>query len=80
MFGEGIIYRIMSSIAGEPVSASNTQDPTLYLIQTQSQSYTGKIAYQNDMFMKVELKTQRPKVVKILKSNIRKVEILNSRG
>lgn len=80
MVGQDFFYRMMASITGQGEVKAILNDPTLYLIQTQSQCYTGKIAFQNDTFMKVELKTQSPKVVKILKVNIKKVEILNHRG
>lgn len=51
-------------------------DPTLYCIHTKTQRYKGNIAFQNDTFMKVSLAEERQKVVKILKENIQKVEIL----
>jgi hypothetical protein len=77
MVGNGIIFRIMSAFTAPNENIAIISDPTLYLIQTRSQNYTGKIAFQNDTFMKVELMTERQKVVKILKQNIQKVEIVN---
>jgi hypothetical protein len=80
MLGDAIIFRVMALIKGENDSKATLNDPTVYLIETNTQSYTGMIAFQNDTFMKVELMTERPKVVKILKKNIRKVEIINQKS
>jgi hypothetical protein len=80
MVGDAIIFRVMAYIKGEGEAKAVINDPTLYLIETTTQSYTGRIAFQNDVFMKVELMTEKPKVVKILKENIVKVQIISNRG
>lgn len=80
MLGDAIIFRVMAYIKGENENRAILNDPTVYLIETNTQSYTGMITFQNDTFMKVELMTERPKVVKILKENIRKVEIISQKN
>ena len=48
-------------------------DPTIYRIDTNTHSYIGQILFQNDILIKV--KTEGPRVVKILKQNIQRVVI-----
>ena len=72
------IFEWMASLTSRKEAIPVLHDSTLYLIQTKTQSYTGNIAFQNDTFMKVSLTSEKQKVVKILKQNIQKVEILPS--
>ena len=52
------------------------QDPTLYLIETSMGRYEGKIIYQDDVIIK--LCVGDFKLVKILKTNINKIQIVGS--
>ena len=78
MAGIGMIFQWVSALNSPKETAAVFQDPTLYSIRTKTQVYRGNIAFQNDIFMKVALAAENHKVVKILKENIEKVEILNS--
>ena len=75
MIVDNFMFKLLAAFSGKNESMPTFHDPTLYHIQTTSQNYTGKIAFQNDKFMKLMLAAQ-PKVVKILKENIKKVEII----
>lgn len=72
------LFEWMTFLTNRKETTSVLHDPTLYQIQTKTQQYTGNIAFQNDTFMKVMLAEEKQKVVKILKSNIEKVEIVRS--
>ena len=52
------------------------EDWTIYRIDTTFKHYCGRIIYQDDVVIK--LKIARPKPVKILKSNIEKMSIVQS--
>jgi hypothetical protein len=79
MTGSISILKWVTSLTSSRKEQMEVQsDPTLYRIHTKTQRYTGNIAFQNDTFMKVSLTEEKQKVVKILKENIQKVEILNS--
>jgi hypothetical protein len=52
------------------------QDPTHYMIETSMGRYEGKILYQDDVIIK--LRVSDFKLVKILKTNISKIQILSS--
>ena len=80
MTGSSLIFRWMTALTDRKESLPVLHDPTLYLIQTKTQQYTGNIAFQNDTFMKVALAAEKQKVIKILKENIQKVEIISHRG
>ena len=75
MAGSSLIFKWMSMLTTPKEEVPVLHDPTLYIIQTKTQRYTGNIAFQNDTFMKVSLNEERQKVVKILKQNIQRVEI-----
>jgi|GEM_PF-1654071 len=49
-------------------------DSTLYQVESASHIYCGRIQYQDDVFIK--LVTEKPRVVKILKENIRRITIV----
>ena len=49
-------------------------DPTTYQIETISHTYCGRIQYQDDVYIK--LITDKPRVVKILKENIKQITIV----
>lgn len=78
MSASGLIFQWMTFLTNRKEEIPVLHDPTLYSIQTKTQRYTGNIAFQNDTFMKVALATDKQKVIKILKENIQKVEILHS--
>ena len=50
-------------------------DSTLYHVETTSHIYCGKIHYQDNMCIK--LQTEKPRIVKILKENIKQITIAN---
>jgi hypothetical protein len=52
------------------------EDPAVYQIETTMRKYCGKIIYQDDMMIK--LKIAKPKAVKILKSNIERITIVQT--
>jgi hypothetical protein len=52
------------------------EDPTVYQIETTMRKYCGKIIYQDDMMIK--LKIAKPKAIKILKSNIERITIVQT--
>lgn len=58
---------------GMPIS-EGLVDSTLYKIVTQQQSYCGNIIFQDDMIIK--FRTEALKPVKILKANIRQIDIV----
>lgn len=73
-----MIFDWMTFLTGRKEVVPVLYDPTLYQIHTRTQRYTGNIAFQNDIFMKVMLAEEKQKVIKILKENIQKVEIIRS--
>ncbi len=75
MESEGIIVRLFASLLRRVEAKTMLDDPTWYQIRTQTSSYTGKIAFQNDKFLKVALLMSKLKVVKILKENILEIKI-----
>ena len=77
MRGSTLIFKWMSFLTNRKETIPVLHDPTVYNIRTKTQQYIGNIAFQNDTFMKVSLATDNQKVVKILKENIQKVEILS---
>jgi hypothetical protein len=77
MTGSISILKWVSFLTTRKESTEVQMDTTLYRIHTKTQRYTGNIAFQNDTFMKVSLSEEKQKVVKILKENIQKVEIIN---
>jgi len=75
MTGSSLLFRWMASFISPKENVAVLHDPTLYQIQTKTQRYTGNIVFQNDIFMKVSIASEKQQVVKILKENIMKVEI-----
>lgn len=72
------IIEFMKVLVGRDKSAWQENvilDPTLYHVETASHIYCGHIQYQDDMFIK--LQTEKPRIVKILKENIRRITIAN---
>jgi hypothetical protein len=59
-----------------PPQKPSVDDPTIYRVETSVGKYFGKIIYQDDTMMK--LKLAKPKVIKILKSNIERITIVQT--
>ena len=57
----------------QPVQSA-IEDPTIYQVETTSGKYCGKIVYQDDVMMM--LKIAKPKAIKILKTNIQRVSMV----
>jgi hypothetical protein len=51
-------------------------DPTVYCVETHQHTYCGRIIFQDDVQLK--LQTEENKSVKILKENIRRVQVLRT--
>lgn len=52
------------------------EDPTIYQVKTSIGNYCGKIVYQDDVMMM--LKIAKPKAIKILKSNIERITMVQT--
>jgi hypothetical protein len=76
---ENALNRIIRYFLGiEPGGTeSHVQDTTLYQVITSSKQYCGHIVFQDDVQLK--LKTDKVRIVKILKENIRQVSIVKQR-
>ena len=61
---------------GSPPAKPAVDDPTVYQIETSMRKYCGKIIYQDDMMIK--LKIAKPKSIKILKSNIERITVIQT--
>ena len=74
------MIRLLKSIANmftiSRPQVTPIEDPTIYQIETSIRKYCGKIIYQDDMMIK--LKIAKPKAVKILKSNIDRITIVQT--
>lgn len=51
-------------------------DPTVYCIETVQRMYYGRIVFQDDVQLK--LQTEDSKAVKILKENIKRVQVMRT--
>ncbi len=51
-------------------------DPTLYCVETLQRTYYGRIIFQDDVQLK--LQTEENKAVKILKENIKRVQVMRT--
>lgn len=51
-------------------------DPTVYKVETITDTYCGQIMFQDDYALKI--KTEGPRVIKILKQNIQRIVIIKS--
>jgi hypothetical protein len=51
-------------------------DPTLYCVETIQRTYYGRIIFQDDVQLK--LQTEENKAVKILKENIKRVQVMRT--
>ena len=72
---EGFLSKFFAMVMGKEEDRPAVMDSTVYEIQTNSHTYTGKIAFQDDKVMKLAL-TSQDKAVKILKENIKRVNII----
>lgn len=61
---------------GQAINLNIPSDSTIYLVETIARKYCGRIIYQDDVVIK--LKMAKPKVVKILKSNIEQITVVRS--
>ena len=59
-----------------PPAKSAIEDPTIYQVKTTLGNYCGKIIYQDDMMMM--LKIAKPKAIKILKTNIERISMVQT--
>ena len=55
---------------------SISADPTVYKVETITHTYCGQILFQDDYALKI--KTEGPRIVKILKQNIQRIVIIKS--
>jgi F420-dependent methylenetetrahydromethanopterin dehydrogenase len=69
-----LIQIVDSLLYAFPSKDSVMTDPTLYTIETNSNTYCGYIIFQDDTMIK--FRTEMLKPVKILKVNIRQITIL----
>jgi len=71
-----LLKSIIDMFVVSPPERPVIEDPTVYHIETVQRKYCGKIIYQDDMMIK--LKVAKPKAVKILKTNIERITIVQT--
>lgn len=52
------------------------EDPTIYQVETSFHKYCGRIIYQDEVM--IQLKSFKPKAIKILKANINKITVVKT--
>src|SRR5690349_21357080 len=71
-----ILISILSFFLKQPRGASNLSDSAVYLVETSARQYCGIIIYQDDVVIRMQC--AKPKLVKILKSNIERITIVRT--
>jgi hypothetical protein len=70
-------WNVLNFLNRQENSATETlTDPTMYCIETTQRTYYGRIIFQDDVQLK--LQTEENKAVKILKENIRRVQVMRT--
>jgi hypothetical protein len=75
-FFKSMLHSLFGILTPQAASTTPIEDPTVYMIETSIKKYCGRIIYQDDVLLK--LKGFKPKPVKILKSNIIKIKLVEN--
>lgn len=69
-----IVGRLFGWKDQDRIGQTTVTDLTVYKIETNTHSYSGQIVFQDDV--KLKIKTEGPRVIKVLKQNIQRIVIL----
>ncbi len=71
-----IVGSLFKWINKNPPQSFPVTDPTTYRVETITHSYIGQILFQDDMHLK--LKVEGPRIIKVLKQNVKQIIIVRS--